>query len=150
MAKAVFDLRLTRAFMRPIPPALVLSIFTALALALRLIGLNEQLWFDEVGTTDSIRTPLADLLTNYTSDNQHTLYSLMAKCTAGVFGEHPWTLRLPALVLGTLSVPASVRGGAQHNEPYGGPLGGPAPGRVVGARRVLAERRNSRDRRARR
>lgn len=80
---------------------------TAVALLLRLIGMNGQLWADEVlSLVRYVRKDLWDLFVHFYSNNQHPLYSLMARVTMNVFGEAPWTLRLPAILMGTACIPA--------------------------------------------
>lgn len=77
------------------------------ALALRLYRLNSDLWIDEVFTlVDFVRPSVGQVLTSFPSQNQHMLYSLMAKAAMAVWGESAWTLRLPAVLLGVLSIPA--------------------------------------------
>jgi 4-amino-4-deoxy-L-arabinose transferase-like glycosyltransferase len=79
----------------------------ALAAVLRGIGLNQQLWYDEITTLlDFVRTPMAHILTTYTSQNQHMLYSVLARVAVVLFGDAAWTLRLPAVIFGVLTVPA--------------------------------------------
>jgi mannosyltransferase len=79
---------------------------TLLAALLRAIGLDQGLWFDEIySLVHSVRLPLSDWLTVYRSDNQHPLYALLAHLSVGAFGEHPWSLRLPAALFGVASVP---------------------------------------------
>lgn len=78
-----------------------------LALVLRLIGLNSGLWYDEiVSLVEFVRLPAADLLTTYTTPNNHVLYSLAAKGTIALFGETAWALRLPAALAGVASIGA--------------------------------------------
>jgi hypothetical protein len=84
----------------------LLVLFTAAAAVLRSIGLNDQLWCDEITTVlNSVRVPLRTLLTSYFYDNQHTLYALLAQGSVAVFGDRPWAVRLPALLFGTAAVP---------------------------------------------
>jgi mannosyltransferase len=84
-----------------------LAVLTVGAAVLRGISLNQQLWFDEmVALVNSVRLPLKAILTTYTSQNQHTLYSILAHFSVSAFGEHPWTLRLPAVAFGVACVPA--------------------------------------------
>ena len=78
-----------------------------LALVLRLVNLDAQLWYDEILTlVRFIRLPAGELLTTYSSLNNHMLYSLLAKVSIGLFGETPWALRLPAALYGIGSVAA--------------------------------------------
>src|SRR5579862_9289126 len=44
----------------------------AVALFLRVLGLNQQLWFDEIVTLlDSARDPISRIVTHYAGQNQH-------------------------------------------------------------------------------
>lgn len=80
---------------------------TLLGAGLRAFRLDQGLWFDEIVTLlDSVRSPLSAILTTFTGDNQHSLYSVLAHFSVGIFGEHAWSLRLPAVVFGILSIPA--------------------------------------------
>jgi mannosyltransferase len=81
--------------------------FTAIAAYLRLVGLNRGLWWDEIYfLIVTVRHPLAEIVTIFPGDTQHPLYSILAKWAVGLLGEHPWTLRLPAVVFGVASIPA--------------------------------------------
>jgi mannosyltransferase len=80
---------------------------TALALLTRIIGLDGQLWADEVlSLVRYVRKDLQDLFLHFYSNNQHPLYSLLARITMDIFGESAWTLRLPAALMGTACIPA--------------------------------------------
>ena len=88
-------------------PWLWLAALTALAAVLRVIALNQQLWYDEMTTlVQSARLPFWTILTTYTSKNQHLLYSLLAHLSLSTLGESNWSLRLPAVMFGILCVPA--------------------------------------------
>jgi mannosyltransferase len=88
-------------------PWLWLAIMTALAVVLRAIGLNGGLWWDEINTlVASVRVPLRQIVTVFPDNNQHTLYSVLAHLSIQTFGDHIWALRLPAMVLGSATVPA--------------------------------------------
>lgn len=79
---------------------------TVVALVLRFIGVNGELWLDEMyASILSFRRSFAGLLTVYEGDNQHPLYSLLAHLGIVLFGESPWAIRLPALLFGAASVP---------------------------------------------
>ena len=79
----------------------------AAATVLRIIALNQQLWFDEIVTLlDSARDPIWRIMTHYGGQNQHMLYSVLAHCSIRVFGEQPWALRLPAALFGAAGIPA--------------------------------------------
>ena len=83
-----------------------LAILTSAALALRAIGLNSGLWYDEIlALIESIRSPLYSIVTEFPGNNQHTLFSVLAHWSTSVFGEHAWSVRLPSVVFGVASVP---------------------------------------------
>ena len=76
-----------------------------LALVLRVVGLNAPLWYDEILTlTHFVREPWAKLLTDFSSLNNHMLYSIEAKISVGLLGESAWAFRLPAMLLGVASL----------------------------------------------
>ncbi len=83
-----------------------LAAITLLGLALRVIGLDGGLWWDEIRTLiDSVRQPLRQIVTVFPGNNQHTFYSVLAHLSTTVLGEAPWTLRLPALLFGVATPP---------------------------------------------
>ncbi len=84
-----------------------LTALTLLALVLRLVGSNRGLWFDEIlGVTLSFRSTTIEILTSFPGDFQHPLYSLMAHASIALFGEAPWSVRLPAILFGAATVTA--------------------------------------------
>nr|WP_070959185.1 glycosyltransferase family 39 protein [Hyphomonas sp. Mor2] len=84
----------------------ILTAILALALGLRVWGLNAPLWFDEIATVEThLRLPWDEMMSSY-SMNHHYLYSLQAKLFAGLFGEAAWTVRLPAMLFGVGSIAA--------------------------------------------
>lgn len=88
-------------------PALLLAGLTAVALALRLAGINSGLWIDEIfSLVDSFRPPLAEIITTYRHDNHHPFYSVLAHLSLEAFGEAPWTIRLPSVLFGAATIPA--------------------------------------------
>jgi mannosyltransferase len=79
---------------------------TAVALLVRLRGLNSGLWLDEIlSVLESLRTPFPQLLAEFRGDNKHPLYAVLAHSSSVLFGEHPWSLRLPAVLFGTATIP---------------------------------------------
>ncbi|MCK6445622.1 MAG: glycosyltransferase family 39 protein [Planctomycetes bacterium] len=75
------------------------------ALALRLFDLSNQLWFDEIDTlVHYARQPLGHVLTTFDSQNQHLLYSVLARISCVLFGDGAFGLRLPAALFGVASV----------------------------------------------
>lgn len=84
---------------------IVLIILTFVALGLRFWNLNTDLWTDEVFTLlDFARQPFGEIVTSFSSQNQHLLYSLLAHASLEIFGESAWSLRLPAVLFGAASV----------------------------------------------
>jgi hypothetical protein len=84
-----------------------IALLMIVAFVLRAIGLNGGLWFDEIVTlTDSVRLPLLRIVTEFPGNNQHTLFAVLAHASVAVFGEHPWSVRLPAVLMGVATVPA--------------------------------------------
>ena len=82
---------------------IALMILTA---ALRVIGLDGGLWLDEIFTlVDSVRQPVAQIVTVFPGNNQHTLYSVLAHVSIQAFGEEAWSLRLPARLFGAATPP---------------------------------------------
>src|ERR1043166_6480075 len=60
-------------------PWAALAALTAFAALLRAIGSDSGLWLDEIITlVESVRRPLAQILTAFPGNNQHTLYSVLA------------------------------------------------------------------------
>ncbi len=89
--------------------ALLVALLLA-AVATRIPGLGSDLWLDEVFTlTDFVRPSLFRILSDYSSDNQHLLYSVAAHASVAAFGENPQALRLPALLFGVASLAALWR-----------------------------------------
>lgn len=71
-----------------------------LALALRVIGLNSPLWFDEIVTVQThLRLGWGEMLQSY-SMNHHYLHNLAAKLSMSLLGDAPWAIRLPAMLFG--------------------------------------------------
>ena len=82
---------------------IALMILTA---ALRVIGLDGGLWLDEIFTlVDSVWQPVAQIVTVFPGNNQHTFYSVLAHVSIQAFGEEAWSLRLPALLFGAATPP---------------------------------------------
>jgi uncharacterized membrane protein len=79
---------------------------TIVGLGLRLININSGLWYDEVfNLVEYVRHPVLNIISEFRSTNNHLLYSLLAHFSISIFGEHAWSLRLPALVFGVGSIP---------------------------------------------
>jgi uncharacterized membrane protein len=83
----------------------LLIIILFAAFALRIYGLNEGLWLDEILTLENyVKAPFGEIVTTYDSQNQHFLYSIFAHTSFLLFGESIWALRLPAVLFGVGSI----------------------------------------------
>lgn len=72
---------------------------------LRFINLDSGLWYDEIRTLlHSVRTPLGQIVTTFPGNNDHLLYSVLSRISIVAFGEHAWSLRLPAVIFGIASI----------------------------------------------
>jgi 4-amino-4-deoxy-L-arabinose transferase-like glycosyltransferase len=79
---------------------------TFAGLALRAVGSNSQLWYDEIySLVESSRPPLYQILTTYCGDIQHPLNSVLVHASIVALGETAWTVRLPAILFGVASIP---------------------------------------------
>jgi mannosyltransferase len=88
------------------PVVAVLTVLTVGGLALRAIGSNSQLWYDEIySLVVSSRPPLREILTTYCGDIQHPLNSVLVHASINALGETAWTVRLPAIIFGVVSIP---------------------------------------------
>jgi 4-amino-4-deoxy-L-arabinose transferase-like glycosyltransferase len=84
----------------------LLALAMVAAAILRFVGGGDQLWYDEIVTlVDSVRQPLAAIVTHYPSDNGHVFYSVLAHLSIALGGDTPFMLRLPAILLGIVSIP---------------------------------------------
>ncbi len=85
----------------------ILLVILVAASALRFYRLGEGLWLDEIITDyEYVRLPYHEIITTYDSENQHFLYTLMARAAYDLFGPSPWALRLPAALFGIGSLAA--------------------------------------------
>ncbi len=84
----------------------ILLAITLAALGLRVYHLSADLWLDEI-------TPLQDygglspleIVATYHSSNNHLLNTLLVHLIGGTIGVREWSVRLPAVLFGVLSVP---------------------------------------------
>jgi len=78
-----------------------LAVILVISFFLRIYQLNAGLWLDEILTyINYARLPMGELVTTYSSENQHFLFSILARISFVVFGESGWALRLPAVFFG--------------------------------------------------
>ena len=74
-------------------------------LLLRSHDLNAGLWFDEIDTLVRYGTcSLTHVVSSFETQNNHLAYSVLANLSIQAFGESPWALRLPAVLLGAASL----------------------------------------------
>jgi 4-amino-4-deoxy-L-arabinose transferase-like glycosyltransferase len=90
------------------------GLLTLAGAVLRARYLTQPMRYDEAFTYLAYASqPLARGLARYDYPNNHLLHTLLAHVTTTVFGNHPWSLRLPAYTAGVALVPAwwwAVRG----------------------------------------
>lgn len=85
----------------------VLAVIISLAAGLRAYSLGAGLWYDEIlmHVQESSKS-YGEILTTYDSQNQHFLYTLLARLSLDCFGDTTWALRLPAALFGVAGVAA--------------------------------------------
>jgi len=84
----------------------LLIVFILLGTGLRIFHLDSGLWYDEIRTLiDSVRPPFAEIVTHFPGNNDHLLYSVLAHLSIVGWGEHAWSLRLPAVIFGIAAIP---------------------------------------------
>jgi hypothetical protein len=87
-----------------------LAAITTLGLALRVHGIDTELWIDELLTLDHYaREPLAVIVGSYRTSNNHLLVSLLMKASVAAFGDAEWSVRLAAVGFGVATIPALYR-----------------------------------------
>lgn len=99
----------------PFPPASALrrrpDLFICLGLfllaaGLRLPGLDQGLWFDEIKSLKLfLRAGWGDLLAQPAEPTHQPFYALLAKFSLLLLGEDEWTIRLPAFLFGSATIP---------------------------------------------
>lgn len=83
----------------------LLAILCVIALGLRLYRLDTCLWLDEMLTmVDFLVLPLREIVAVFPSQNQHMLYSVLARGCVVLFGETAAAARLPAVFFGVASI----------------------------------------------
>ena len=85
----------------------ILALITLLAAVLRIYRLDTDLWVDEIGSFEyAMSLSIGEFVRTFSSPNQHLLNGLLERLSVSLFGEHDWTVRLPAVVFGIAGVPA--------------------------------------------
>jgi 4-amino-4-deoxy-L-arabinose transferase-like glycosyltransferase len=83
----------------------ILAAILGVAFVFRLYKLDVGLWLDEILTyVKYVNKPFGQIVATYDSQNQHLLYSLLARASFWIFGEGAWSLRLPAVIFGVGSI----------------------------------------------
>ena len=86
--------------------AVALALITALALALRLYRADADLWLDEISPIfDYAALSVPQIIGAYVRSNNHLLNTILLKGMIALFGEHEWSVRLPAIAFGVAGVP---------------------------------------------
>ena len=89
-----------------------LGLVTLGGLAIRLLQVDRPVDYDEAYTfIHFVSKPLRTILTDYSAPNNHIFHSLLASVAFHLFGNHLWSLRLTALLAGTLTIPAVYMAG---------------------------------------
>jgi len=87
--------------------SVTLTIILITALLVRLHKLDVGIWFDEIVTYVSyMHLSFGEILTTYDNQNNHILYTLLARSSFLIFGESVWSLRFPAALFGVGSIAA--------------------------------------------
>lgn len=86
-----------------------LLLVTLLAGVVRIMLLPLPLGHDEAYTFVGFASrSLPALVSDYSLPNNHIFHSLLVHLSTGLWGVHPWSVRLPAFVAGVLTVPMAA------------------------------------------
>jgi 4-amino-4-deoxy-L-arabinose transferase-like glycosyltransferase len=86
-------------------PTVWLGLLLLAGLLLRLVRLEDGLWFDEIKTlVRYVSLSVGEITTTFDDQNQHVLYSVLARVSTDVLGVTRSALRLPAVLLGVASL----------------------------------------------
>jgi hypothetical protein len=84
---------------------IILLIILVAASFLRLYKLDTGLWNDEILThVRYMSRSLGEIITTYDDQNNHLLYTILARLSLMIFGDNAWALRLPAVFFGVGSI----------------------------------------------
>jgi len=95
----------------PLAPSWVPAAVGALvvtALLLRLAGLRDSIWYDELWSTRILLTPALRLMKTVGADVHPPFYTLVLAFWIKMFGDSEISIRLPPLICGLLSIPLTV------------------------------------------
>ena len=83
----------------------ILAILLLIASILRLYGLGNGLWIDEIVTYVNYgKMAFGEILTTYDSENLHVFFAVLANVCFKIFGGSEWSIRLPAVFFGIGSI----------------------------------------------
>lgn len=85
----------------------IVAIATIAGLGLRLYKLDQDLWIDEIApVVGYTKLGVLQILGSYLGPNNHFLNTILMKVSIQCFGEHEWSVRIPAMIAGVLCIPA--------------------------------------------
>jgi len=85
-----------------------LALLTLVGLLLRVVLVSQPMRFDEsVSYVQLASRSLHTCLTLYLLNNNHPLHTVLVHFSTLLLGNHPWSVRLPALVAGVALIPAT-------------------------------------------
>ena len=87
---------------------IVLGFVIAAGFVPRAVSLGGSIRFDEAYSFNvHASTPFLNLISDYTTPNNHVFHSVLMRCSFLLFGDSPPALRLPAFLAGLLVIPAA-------------------------------------------
>lgn len=94
--------------------AILLLVIFAFGSALRIYKLDASLHLDEIRTVIYFaEKPISYIMTHYPIANNHILHSILVHISMALFGESEVAIRLPAFLLGVLSIPLIYKVGKE-------------------------------------
>jgi hypothetical protein len=88
--------------------AALLAVVVLAAVVFRAVLLREPMRYDEAFTYLTFAVaPVSYITTSYPLPNNHILYSVLAHYSWALFGDHVWTVRVPAVLAGIAISPVS-------------------------------------------
>ncbi len=85
----------------------LLTAITLLALFLRLLHVNSDLWLDEIWPVLAYgQLSALEVIASTSALGNHLLNTLLVNLAIAGFGEREWAIRLPAVIFGTATIPA--------------------------------------------
>ena len=85
---------------------MIILLITLLGLFLRLVLANQSLWLDEAASVVIASLPVKTLIQSLAGDFHPPLYYLSLKPWLNLAGQNELLLRLPGIIVGTLTIPA--------------------------------------------